>query len=294
MQIASVLCPVDFSEHSDRALAVGLGLASAFGAHVTVLAVNDALLDAAARAAGRSDVLARQTQDELRALLQRHQALDGSPWTVPAVSVQVGDPAEVIVATAGDYKSDVIVMGTEGLGGPKKFLLGSTTERVLRMAASPVLAVPAGPSRVRHGAEGIELRIGRVLVAVDVEHPLGESVAAAGMLARRFRVPVQMLAVVPESGARGAWKDTAAAAADERRTRAKAALDALVPRLGEGVEVDVEVRAGRPADQITQAAAERGCGLIVMGSGTRHRPGTTAYRVLCQADVPVLAVPAAG
>jgi nucleotide-binding universal stress UspA family protein len=44
----------------------------------------------------------------------------------------VGNPADVILETAAKERSDLIVMGTHGLGGIRKWLLGSTTERVLR------------------------------------------------------------------------------------------------------------------------------------------------------------------
>ena len=40
--------------------------------------------------------------------------------------------------------ADLVVMGTQGSGGAKRLVFGSTTERVLRESPVPVLAVPAG------------------------------------------------------------------------------------------------------------------------------------------------------
>jgi nucleotide-binding universal stress UspA family protein len=63
----------------------------------------------------------------------------------PAVAVVVGDPAEQILGQAEECGSDVIVMGTQGLEGAKRFVFGSTTEKVLRESRIPVLAVPSPP-----------------------------------------------------------------------------------------------------------------------------------------------------
>jgi nucleotide-binding universal stress UspA family protein len=62
-----------------------------------------------------------------------------------------GDPAEVIVETAGSVGADLIVMTTEGRQGFLDALRGSTSERVLRRTPCPVMSLPAGQwlSRLR-------------------------------------------------------------------------------------------------------------------------------------------------
>lgn len=54
-----------------------------------------------------------------------------------------GTPAETIVAAAED--ADLVVMGTQGLTGLPHVLLGSVTERTVRLAGCPVLTVK-GPA----------------------------------------------------------------------------------------------------------------------------------------------------
>lgn len=137
----NILCPVDFSSDSERALAVALALARAANGHVTIVTVVDPLLDAGASAAGVDDALDAQTQHELRQLLDR--AAPGlAPAAVAAVSVRVGKPAREILAQASDSNADVIVMGMRGIGGAQKLLLGSTSQQVLERAGVPVLVVP--------------------------------------------------------------------------------------------------------------------------------------------------------
>lgn len=52
-----------------------------------------------------------------------------------------GHPAEEIVRIASEESVDLIVMGTLGLSGIKKYLLGSTADKVVRHARVPVLTV---------------------------------------------------------------------------------------------------------------------------------------------------------
>jgi nucleotide-binding universal stress UspA family protein len=141
----NILCPVDFSEDSERALAAALALARSTKGHVTIVTVVDSLLSAGAAAAGVDDALDHQTQEELRSLLER--AAPGLPASsTAAVAVRVGDPAHEILLQAEECNADVIVMGMRGVGTTHKLLLGSTSEHVLGKSTVPVLVVPP-PSR---------------------------------------------------------------------------------------------------------------------------------------------------
>ena len=52
-----------------------------------------------------------------------------------------GRPADKIVETAKDDKTDLIVMGSRGIGGIREFFLGSVSDRVADEATCPVLIV---------------------------------------------------------------------------------------------------------------------------------------------------------
>ncbi len=140
----SILCPVDFSPHAERALGYALDLAALTGAHLTIVTAVDPFLDAASTAAGHRDTLVGQTQEELQALLARASATRGKPAESPGIAVLTGKPAEEILAQIPECNADLVVMGTQGRGGAKRLVFGSTTERVLRESRVPVLAVPAG------------------------------------------------------------------------------------------------------------------------------------------------------
>jgi nucleotide-binding universal stress UspA family protein len=120
-------------------------LAAAAGGQLIVLYVNDPLLDAAAAAAAYdTKAIARQTDTELKRFCGK--ALDGSKLPARNIryAVVFGNAAPEIVEAADSMGADLIVMGTRGLSGATRLVLGSTTEHVLRKAGVPVLAVPPG------------------------------------------------------------------------------------------------------------------------------------------------------
>ena len=144
----SILCPVDFSVPSRAALRCAAAVAESSGGAITVLYVNDPLLGtAAAAAAYDTAAMARRTDAELKRFVQT--ALKGTRLPPRAVSYDVafGKPAPAIIKRTAALGADLIVMGTRGLGGASRLLLGSTTEQVLRKAVVPVLAVPPGATR---------------------------------------------------------------------------------------------------------------------------------------------------
>jgi nucleotide-binding universal stress UspA family protein len=61
-------------------------------------------------------------------------------------AVEHGRPGEGIEAYGEDHDIDLVVMGTHGRSGIERFLLGSTTEEVIRNGTFPVLAVPEAKS----------------------------------------------------------------------------------------------------------------------------------------------------
>jgi nucleotide-binding universal stress UspA family protein len=84
------------------------------------------------------------------------------PGELPVhVTVRAGKPAEVVRAVAEEVDAGLLVVGTEGLSGPGRLVLGSVAEDLVRTAPRPVLvardgvAAPDGraPDRDGVGAE---------------------------------------------------------------------------------------------------------------------------------------------
>ena len=78
---------------------------------------------------------------ETEQIIQRAvQAVGTVPAEVHTDMIE-GDPAEMIIEVAKTRDSDVIIMGSRGLGKLAGLLLGSTSQKVVSYAPCPVLIV---------------------------------------------------------------------------------------------------------------------------------------------------------
>jgi len=134
----SILIPVDGSENSMRATKHAIDLAVKLNARLIGLHVIDTRILKAAE--GSSKLLA-QLQRLGEKSLKDVTALAGEAKVKVETSLQEGLPVDVIVEEAEKRNVDLIVMGTRGLTGAKRVVLGSTAEQVIRWAACPVLVV---------------------------------------------------------------------------------------------------------------------------------------------------------
>jgi len=139
--IRRILVPVDFSEHSERALEHAIGLAKVFGAEIELLHSYEVTPIVTLYGVGYPETLDR----DLREAATRRLAEWCEKVQTEAVPVRQhvvpSFPAEAIVDQAGELDVDLIVMGTRGLSGLRHVMLGSVAERVLRRAPCPVLTV---------------------------------------------------------------------------------------------------------------------------------------------------------
>lgn len=178
-------------------------------------------------------------------------------------------------------KIDLIVMGTHGRSGIKKFLLGSVAEEAMRASPCPVLTV------------GPEIRMSD---RQDIRHIVGasdfseESLAAlrhAISWSRQFNsrlILVHALEGLPESPYLDAQM-------------ARVRLSEIAGQFSAGPDCEFVVTMGSPADVILRIAKDSGADLIVIGArGAGSVPriashfGSVAHKVVCSAFCPVLTV----
>jgi universal stress protein A len=294
--LRSILCPVDFSEQSRDALRWALALAVRHSGRVTVLTAVDPLLAQTARIRFGLDLLT-QARPALRTFVSDtlpHEA----PWAPPITyDARVGHAPDVILDTARQEHADMIVMGTHGLGGVRKLLLGSTAERVLRRTRLPVMAVPgAHPPGVVLDPAGPRFAASTILAASDLSEASAEAVEWAAALGQELAATVVLAHVVTPLVVPSEWQPYVAGVDEDWAAQARAALAKVSASLRGRVRSEVVVQLGRPPDAIAAIAEQRSAALIVMGLGApegarRPQPGSIAYRVLCLAHVPVLVVP---
>ena len=293
--IRSILCPVDFSEPSRRALKVAGTFASRYKSRLTVLTVVDSLLAEAARLRLGLDLAKGEIQPELAEFVRATWSGRASPPET-VLAVRVGDAAQSIVDTAATEAIDLIVMGTQGLGGLRKWILGSTTEQVLRQTRTPVLTVPTAESDPLRDSER-PLGTGPVLAATDFSEPATFALNYAAQIAADVHVPLLLAHVVEPLTVPPRWATYVEDSNEARVRDARERIEKIARTLPDdaGVAGAIVVR-GNPEEGIAQIAEERGADLIVIGLSRDEtpfgrRPGSIAYSVLCSARVPVLVVP---
>jgi nucleotide-binding universal stress UspA family protein len=282
-----ILCPVDFSPDSRRALRHARALAEQCGAKLTVLAVNDPML-AAALAAATHDPW-RLDAESLTELRRFVSTTLGPLGATTAVKVVMGDPADQIDRVAQRLKVDLVVMGTHGLSGPKKWFFGSTTESLFRRSKVPVLAVPArgrGSSRHPYRFSGETF-----LAPIELDGTDRSEIRRVMDIVNRFGAKALFLHVVKPAQA-PSWLAGKAGAVDrhrmeEARTRIRQLVAPSMAR--------TRVVSGDPVKQIEQAAVSVNASAIVMtlkGHGPfGPRRGSITYRVVCSGVAAVLALP---
>ena len=293
--LSSILSPVDFSEHSRHALRWAGAFAARFQSRLTVISVVDPLLAEAARIRLGQDLAKAETEPALREFVAATwSGVAGAPAQT-VLKTMIGEPAAAILEAATADATDLIVIGTQGLGGFRKWLLGSTTERLLRRTHLPVLAVPFASESEAVPQNG-RLEISQILAATDFSESSVTAAKMATNLAVRLSASLTLAHVVEPLTAPAQWQPLVQESDKMRLGSARINLKALAGQLCGARGCDEIVVLGRTAELIGSIARDRGMQLIVMGLASDRgvfapRPGSIAYRVLCSTTVPVLVVP---
>jgi nucleotide-binding universal stress UspA family protein len=291
----SVLCPVDFSEHSRRALEYAVAIASRGKAALRVVYVNDPLLVAAVAAALHDRHFAQRSAIELRDFVGATTATGARAGVRLTSHVSIGNPSEQILKAANNRRVDLIVLGTHGLTGADRLFMGSTTLSVLQRANVPVLAIPrvdgspAAPVPPSWPGE-------RILAAIELNEGLANEVENAARIAEWFGSSL-LLAHVLTDVAAPAWLSADLSAHERIRiAQAQRRLGALADVARRHVQTDVRVACGHIADEIAALASSERTELLVTALHERRRwfgarRGSISYHVLSHAVTPVLAYP---
>jgi universal stress protein E len=289
----SVLCPIDFSENARGALRYAAAIAAHFHTPLTLLAVNDPLLEEAAALAAGPAHLADDTRRELERFFSHTFERPPQPYADVRLEVVSGKPAAEILRISRERGGDLIVIGSHGSTGFRKLFFGSTTERVLRETSVPVLVTPGndtGPLQLHD----IRHAVRRVLTPVDLTADTAHQLATTARIAEILEVPWLVLHVIEPVRSLVASALGLPNIEAERRDRAERQLDTTIGSIT-SARPETLIAYGEPAEEVAKVAADRNAGLIVMGLHSSPllgpRMGSVTYRVLCLAHRLVLALP---
>ncbi len=291
----SVLCPIDFSEHSRRALQYAVAVASRGRASLTAFYVNDPLLMAAALVL-HDRQLAKRSESELDAFVDATVPARARTALRLTTGVATGDPGDQILKAARRHRTDLIVLGAHGLMGADRVFMGSTTLSVLQGTHVPVLAIPRDGLPPRSPVSRSWPR-GRIVAAVESVTGPAREVERAARIAQWFGRPL-LLAHVAPAPTPPAWMSIRSRKPEDpciggalRQLRARAGL------ASRRVATDVHVAYGRVADELSALCARERTELLLTALHDRRRwlgakRGSMSYQILLRAVItPVLAWP---
>jgi nucleotide-binding universal stress UspA family protein len=238
----------------------------------------------------------RRAREEIQKVLdEQAERIRKSGAEVAGANLKTGEPVAEIVALAEDMGVGLIVLGSRGLGGVRRALVGSVSTGVLRHAHCSVLIV-----RGRHG-EGQAHSPDKILVAVDGSEEATAATQTATEMAEAFGSEVHVAYALQEERYRPhlgpemweGWEEDF----ERAKRSARSWVEGEAQRMkGEGtIEVKPHLLIGRPDAAIVWLAGEIGADLVLAGSrglGAMRRAllGSVSDSVARHAHCPVMVV----
>jgi len=282
----TILLPFDGSEGAAEVLHHASEIAHRVDATIQVLYVADTTRDSVTVVEGETvDALLQQGQDVVGEAAKTLDTLGVSYDT----DVVQGNPAPTIAEYAERFDQDLIVMPTHGREGVARYLVGSVSEKVVRLSTVPVLSVRMQPD------ETLEFPYGNILVPTDGSSAATYAADHLVELAASLDATVHALSVVDDSALGPDVRSTISGTESERA--ATDAVDAVVESAeSRGVTNTVRhVEHGTPVEEILDCVESNDIHLVGMGTTGRRGTdrillGSVAEKTVRSAPVPVMTV----
>ena len=291
LEIKLIHCPIDFSEFSVRAYCYAQSLAEHYRSKLVLQHIVEEWRHPCASFAATASLYDEYCQslrgsgkEQLLEFVKNHTLIKLQPELI----VDQGIAPDMILSFAQAQKSDLIVMGTHGLRGFDRLMLGSATERVMRRAPCPVMAVhePTHDSIAADQGRHHPHHLDRILACTDFSEDsdlaLNYAISAAG----EYDAELTLLHVLEEVPSPSKMEEAIAAATEQ--------LENLIPpERRKTLKIKTAVRTGKPYREIIQLAQQAQTDLVSMGVRGRGALdlaifGSTTYRVTQLGPCPVL------
>ena len=293
MDINKILWASDGSMESDMALKYVELLASKYGSEIVGLSIVQPVdlerlkvpSDVKKELFSIQALLEKKEYNRINKALKQLELKD----TKLDICIETGIPHKEILRVAKEEKVDLIAMGKRGLGLKDRILLGSNTNKVLRMANAPVLAV-------RH-KKGDKIDIKKILVPTDLSGLTLISLDFAIDLANRFNSTIYLLHILE---LHHSYEISTSKIIEELRVLALKELRSYLEKIPKekikGINIKEMVTLYlRGWFGIINFAEENGIDLIIMTTHgrkglARFMLGSTAEKVISESPCPVLAI----
>lgn len=290
--IKNILCPVDRSPSSLQAFGYAIALARWQRARLDLLEVVETVSRAGASRASKLDAVPQETRKSLERDLRRVLVSRRASDLKVEIFMRKGNVVQEILAHAKARRPDLVVIGSHGHSGVRRLVLGSVSEKVLRLATCPVLTVRCGVRLVRRNLSPFAT----ILCPTDFSAAAAEAVGYAQRLAEESDAKLIVMNAIDWPFDKAATSGPLAELRKSTELNVREALDRLLPRSSSGSRRgQVVVSVGKASAAILKLARARSVDLIVMGVSGRGASdvavlGSTTHHVIREGECPVLTV----
>lgn len=138
MVFCKILVCCDGSKHSDKAIKLSCDIAKKYDSDLTIIYVVDKTIKSDVFAGSEyTKILRKYAQDTIL----RAQRLAKSQGVEPNVIIKEGNVSEQIIRYSKKSKTDLVVVGSKGLGAVLRFMLGSVSTKIANHSLCSVLIV---------------------------------------------------------------------------------------------------------------------------------------------------------
>ena len=302
IEIRRILCPIDFSDYSRRALDHAIAIARWYESTVTVLHVFSPAPVAAfgpGPVVFEPIVLTPVDRDQLLADTKAFAETESAPGITIEAVVREGNTAAEILEQAASMKADLLVIGTHGRSGFERLLLGSVAEKVLREGQLPgadradtSFRTPCLQARSSISGSFAQWTsrtssLHALKYAISMAQEADGQLTVLHVVAHEFENTADMASIVSDAGM------TIGSFVKQREEALRRRLQEAVATAPEFCSVESLMTHGKPWREVLRIAAERQSDLIVMGVQGRGAAdllffGSTTQHVVREASSPVL------
>lgn len=286
MKNPKILVPLDFSELSEQALITAASLAERLGGTVTpfhaYIPVTD--LDGFYYVGSGISHHEKYTEIEnvLRARLEETARKAVPSGLLTGSLLDVGNPARAILYNAEKY--DLVVMGTHGRTGFSRFIIGSVTEKILRLCRKPVITVTAKSSLGN---------LASLLVTTDFSDNAQCVFPFASHIARVAGATIHLVHIISDEQLFGS--SAAGELASRRKKDLRETADHFFHQVRDQVSIDVVTGNRAPHLEITDLAKRVGHDMVFISAAGHsglgnYMMGSTASQVIRRINKVVFSV----
>ena len=293
LAIKKILFPTDFSECAEHAFSHAAELAALFDAEVHVF---------------HTRIRPLSYYPALKHLLEEAERLENkqnNPDGEKTMRAPIGDQIivisdekaghaayEEIISYSKAHDIDLIVMGTHGRRGPRRLFIGSTAERVVRLAPCPVLTLRSDADILNPA------QLSNILVPVDFSDFSNDAIRYAAELADTWDAEITLIHVIEEAVLPTVYgvEPVATYPVDHLMEESQKQIDRLKEAyFGENPRVHTKILVGHSALTIASYAKESSTNLIVIPTHgltglKRFLMGSVAEHVVRNAQCAVLTI----